>query len=183
MQKMPPRQQSGEAFLLCAFPIAVWSWIIFLYNLPSLLLSMRLSQIIAVFAYLQVVALLESGLLFFIILALVVLLPIRLYRNYFISQTGLIVLALSGWAVGLHYKSEQIAMGTANSEGNWLTIWSIAWLVAFFGSAISLRYFPRLEKLFSAFIDRLSVVSGVYVIIALISLPYLIFRYLLLVIL
>jgi hypothetical protein len=175
--RFPPRQALVQVFLMCAFPVAVWSWIIFFYDLPSFLLSLRLSQIINIFAYLQVIILIESALLFALDTLLAVLLPPRLFLSHYVPQSTLLILALALWAVGFHLYSEQIALGNLASDPTLLYFWTVVWAVVFLVLSILTRYWTRWNTLILSFVDRLSIVSGVYLFFPLLSLPYVLLRY------
>jgi hypothetical protein len=175
--RFPPRRDLVQVFLVSAFPVAVWSWIIFFYDLPSFLLSLRLSQIINIFAYLQVIILIESALLFALVTLLAVLLPPRLLLSSYVPQSTLFILALALWAVGFHLYSEQIALGSLASNPTLLYFWTVVWAVVFLSLSILTRYWTRWDTLILSFVDRLSIVSGVYLFFPLVSLPYVLLRY------
>jgi len=167
-------------FLVSTFPVAVWSWIIFLYDLPSFLLSLRASQIINTFSYLQAIVLLESALLFVLVTLLAILLPRRLFLNNYVPQATLLILSLTFWAVGIHLYSARIAgnNASANITNNLPLgiIWAAVWAGVFLGLSILARFLKRWNTLILAFVDRLSLVAGVYLFFPLISLPYVLIR-------
>jgi len=174
--RFPPRRDLKLAFLVCAFPVAIWSWVIFIYDLPSFLRSLRIGQIISIFAYVQVVSLIESILLFMLVTLLAVLLPRRMFLNNYVPQVTLLVLALAFWAIGIHLYHEQVAMGNAASNPNIPFDWIAIWIVVFLTLSILTRLISRLNSLLFSFVDRLTFVSSVYLFFALISLPVVILR-------
>jgi hypothetical protein len=178
--RFPPRRDLKLAFLVCAFPVAVWSWIIFIYDLPSFLRSLRISQIISIFAYVQVVSLIESFLLFALVTLLAVLLPRRLFLRNFLPQVSLLVLTLAFWAIGIHLYHEQVAMGRVADNPSLPYYWTAIWIAVFFALSILVRFNSRINSLLFSFVERLAFVSSVYLFFALISLPVVIIRNLLL---
>jgi hypothetical protein len=163
--------------MVSVFPVAIWSWIIFFYNLPSFLLSLRVSQIINIFTNMQVIILIESALLFTLVTLLAVLLPRRLFLSHYVPQSALLILALGLWAVGVHLNGEQIALGNAASNAALPYIWTALWAVIFLVLSILARYWSRWNTLLLSFVDRLSFVSSVYLFFPLVSLPYVLIRY------
>ena len=178
--RFPSRRDLSLVFLVSAFPVAGWSWIIFFYDLHSLLLNLRLSQLINIFAYIQVITLIESALLFALDTLLAVLLPRRLFLGNYVSQSTLLILTLALWAVGFHLNSEQIALGNAASNTSLLTVWTGVWVVVFLALSILTRYWTRWNALILSFVERLSFVSSVYLFFPLVSLPYVLIRYIVL---
>lgn len=162
-------------FLVSSFPVAIWSWIIFLYDLPSFLLSLRASQIINTFSYLQAIVLFESALLFVLVTLLAILLPRRLFLSNYIPQAALLIFALTFWAIGIHLYSARIAGNIASNLPAGY-IWAALWAAVFLGLSTLARYRKRWNTLILAFVDRLSLVAGVYLFFPLISLPYVLIR-------
>jgi hypothetical protein len=179
-ERFPSRRDLSLVFLVSAFPVAGWSWIIFFYDLPSLLLSLRMSQLINIFAYIQVVTLIESALLFALDTLLAILLPRRLFLSNYVTQSTLLIISMALWAVGVHLNSEQIALGNAASNTTLLYVWSGIWVVVFLALSIMTRYWTRWNGLILSFVDRLSFVSSVYLFFPLVCLPYALIRYLVL---
>jgi len=164
-------------FLVSSFPVAVWSWIIFLYDLPSFLLSLRSSQIFNIFSYLQAIALIESAVLFSLVTSLAILLPRSLFLGNYVPQATLLIVALTFWAVGIHLSSEQIASGgDVGSNLALRYLWTAIWVIVFVGSSILARCRKRWNTVILAFVDRLSLISGVYLLFPLASLPYVVIR-------
>jgi len=181
--RFPSRRDLLQAFLVSAFPVAIWSWVIFFYDLPSFLLSLRIGQIINVFFYIQAIVLIESALLFILVTLLAVLLPRVLFRKHYLAQTSLLILALTAWAVGVHLNGEQVALGNLSGDAARQYIWTAVWVVVFLALSILVRFWPRFNALIQTFIERLSFVSGIYLFFPVVSLPYLVIRYIVLLIL
>ena len=175
--RFPSHRNLRLVFLVSSFPVAVWSWIIFLYDLPSFLLSLRGSQILNIFSYLQAIALIESALLFTLVTLLAILLPRGLFLGNYVPQATLLIAALAFWAVGIHLNSEQIASGgDAGSNLALRYLWTAIWVIVFVGLSTLARYWKRWNTIILAFVDRVSLVSGVYLFFPLASLPYVLIR-------
>jgi hypothetical protein len=176
LSRFPSRKDLKLAFLVCAFPAAVWSWIIFIYDLPSFMRSMRIGQILGIFAYVQVVSLIESILLFIVVTLLALSIPRRLFLNNYLPQVALLVFTLAFWAIGIHLYQEQVALGSSISNQSLPYYWATLWVLVFFVLAILARYISRINSFLISFVDRLAFVSSVYLFFAVISVPVVIFR-------
>jgi len=174
--RFPSSRDLRQAFLVSVFPVAIWSWLIFAYNLPSFLRSLRVGQIISIFAYMQVMFLIESFLLFLLVTLLAALLPRRLFLNNYVPQATLLVLILAFWAIGIHLHGEQAALGNVASGPIFLYYWTSAWLVIFLTLSIIARLKSRFNSLLLSFIGRLTFVSSIYLFFAVISLPIVVLR-------
>jgi hypothetical protein len=180
--RSPSRQDLILVFLVCCFPVAIWSWIIFFYDLHSFLLRLRWSQVINILLYMQLIVLIESAMLFTIITLLAFLLPRLLFLSNYVSQATILILALTFWAVGVHLNGEQIALGNASADSNQQYIWTAISVVVFLALSILNRLWSRSNALTISFAERLSFVSGVFLFLPLISLPYILIRNLVLLI-
>ncbi len=174
--RFPHRNDLKSAFLVCAFPVAIWSWIIFIYDVPSFLHNLRVDQIASVFAYVQVVALIESILLFAMLTLLAVLLPRIAFLDNYLPQVAITALALAFWAIGVHLHDEQIALGSLSKNQSLLVIWTIVWIVIFLTLSILARFKSKANSLLLSLVDRMAFVSGIYLFFAIISLPVVILR-------
>lgn len=175
--RIPTRRELLAAFFICLFPVQLWSWFVFLHKLPSYLLSMSLGQTLSIFAYLQVFALLESGLLWLVVALLAAVLPWRLFRERFIPQALLLVLALAGWAAGVQVMLLGVETETSSGGGYLPYAWTLLWLVFLVGMSILAVKLPRVTKTLLEVVERLSLLSGLYLAIDLLALAAVILRY------
>jgi hypothetical protein len=140
---------------------------------------MRIGQIIGIFCYVQVVSLIESILLFASVTLIAVFLPRRLFLSNYLPQVFLLVFTLAFWAIGIHLYHEQIAMGSITGNSFLVYYWSAAWIVVFLLLTILARFKSFLNSFLLLLLDRLAFVSSVYLFFAVLSLPVVIFRNLL----
>lgn len=140
-------------------PLHIWTWVIFLYKIPSYLLSLRLGQLLGIFSYTQMFALLESLLLWLAATLLALVLPRRLYLNWYVPQTLLLAAALTGWAIGYQFAYRAIQNETAAWDGAAALYWALGWLAAFLVGAASLRLVKPLADSLTRLADRLTVLA------------------------
>jgi hypothetical protein len=172
----PSWQQIFPVFLIILFPVTFWSVLNFTRELPSYLMRMKIWEIIGIFAYTQVFALLESTLFLLILIFIAELLPYQLFLKHFTSQGALISLLATLWIIPLHYKS-QILDAFPRFENTWIwAIWLGLFIALVFGISLLFRRYSKLEQSFHKFIDKLSVVSMMYLTVDVASLGIIIIR-------
>ena len=166
-KRFPSRTSLQLAFFVCILPIHLWAWVWFFYKLPSYLLKLSVSQTMGVFAYAQVFALFEGLLLCGLAILAAFLLPGRLFRNYFLPQVVLLLLALTGWAIGLHLQGIDFAGAEAISAETrpFLYAWTSGWLALLLGLSVAMRYWTAMQRALAAFADRLIVLSGFFLLV------------------
>jgi hypothetical protein len=164
-RRFPTGNQIFTVFLTILFPITFWSVLNFSRELPSYLLRMKIWEIVGVFSYTQVFACFES-LLFLVVLILIAgLLPQQVFLKYFITQATLIGLLASIWIIPLHYKDQILAI-YPKFENSWTKAsWLGIFIVLVIGISFLFRRYSGLEKAFRTFIDKLAVVSMLYLIV------------------
>lgn len=166
LQRLPSRPELFRAYLLCTFPIQAWSLFVFVYKLPSYLLSLTVWQTAGVFAYIQTFTLLESSVIWLSLVGLAAILPESWYRRRFTVQTLMIMLCFSAWAVGVHYRLLAVETESAARwvfSGAGLAILSLAILLA--GSVLAAKS-EKTAGLLAGIVDRLTVIAGLYLVVA-----------------
>jgi hypothetical protein len=158
--RIPPRRLLLLAFTACMVPLQLWTWVIFLYKVPSYLLSMRLGQVFAILCYMQVSALIESLLLWLIVSLLAYILPRRFYLDWYVPQTVILITALICWAIGTQFmlisqQNESVAGSGLSTQ----TLWTVGWLVACLAAALALRFVKPMSAFLTALADRLTVLA------------------------
>lgn len=148
----------------------------FLYKLPSYLLSLTVWQILGVFSYVQAFALLESSLLWLTLVVLAAVLPANWYRSRFISQSLVVVFALAAWAIGVHFQILAVQTETAPNRNNLPAVWTMLWIVILVGGSLLAARKPSIAGLLVDIVERLTVIAGLYLIVACFAVVLLIVR-------
>jgi hypothetical protein len=174
-RRFPSRGDLWAAFLVCLVPVQTWSWYVFIFKLPSYLLSLPAGQTLGIFAYLQVYALIEAAVLWLLLALLSGLLPAKLYRDRFTPQTVLIAAALSIWAIGVHWQILALANEEVG-ELQWLGMWTLLWLAALTGMSLLAWRKPRLAGGLRAVAERFSLLAGLYLLVDIVALGALMVR-------
>jgi hypothetical protein len=174
--RLPTRHETWLVFVVSVIPVHIWAWLVILNKVPSYLLSFSFGQIIAVLAYVLSLALFESLLLSLFPIFLAFLLPRRLFLDYFVAQSTLLVATLSAWFMIVQYRIQVVENEPVVKLDPSSYLLALACLGIFIALAIMLRYLPRWNTGLLGFADRLSVLSTVYVLIDLCALVIVVLR-------
>lgn len=139
-------------------------------------MRMKIWEIVGVFSYTQVFALFESILLVLLLILIAELLPYRLFLEHFPTQAALICILGTFWVIPLHYRAQILAVFPI-FEKSWA---SAAWFGLFvslvFAVSLLLQRNSRLERAFQTFIEKLTAVSLLYLIVDISSLAVILIR-------
>ena len=93
--KIPSKKETIHSFTACAFPIYIWAIISLLHEIPALILRLSVWDLVGVIAYTISFALVESGIVFCILLTINFTLPPKFFRDKFIAISTLVVFLTS----------------------------------------------------------------------------------------
>jgi hypothetical protein len=149
-----------KLFLICSFPVHVWAYLSLLDILPATLLQMSLGSILGVAAYVLDFALLESLFVFGIIFLATLILPKRLFNLEIFQVLAIFIFAtsLAAWLIHLYNKWEIDFL----SFSNWIALWILVGTSAFALAVNQLSRNQRNQELFRSAIERLAILSMVY---------------------
>ena len=156
----------------CIFPIYVWSIIQRLREVPAWILRTTAWELVGVIAYTQAFALLESLVVLTILIFLGMILPARFFRDKFVPLSSMIVFLTAMWAVFAHFND------------GYIRLWTIKQFIPWFGVyvlSIGLGYLvvqrdERLAGSIRALVEKIMVLSYIYVIVGIISVFVIIIR-------
>jgi hypothetical protein len=174
--RFPTWRQVFPVFLTILFPVAFWSALNFSRELPSYLMRMRIWDIVGVFSYTQVFALLESILLVLVLILIAELLPYQLFLDHFTTQAALAGILGTFWVIPLHYESQILAAFPMLENSRAAAAWFGILVVLVIALSVLFRCYPRLERSFQTFIDKLTTVSLLYLIVGMSSLVVILIR-------
>ena len=162
LRRIPPKKEIFSVYAILVFLIFSWALYRFFWYLPSWLEYLSLPAVMVVLSYSMAFALFESLVMMGLFLLLGLCLPAALFRRRFVAQGSLLALVLGGAAylmqrqVSIIYRWEPwqvgaVALGVA-----------LGTLAVLAGSALLFKRLPRLNALFNAFADRMTVFALVY---------------------
>lgn len=127
---------------------------------------------VGVIAYSLAFALLESILVFFILLVLAFILPARLFRSKFVALSGVVVLLATGWFIYLQYNRDLIT----NREVKVLVLWLVSFLLAVGIFSLLVHRSKRLETSIQGLAQRLAILAALYIFVDLIAVAIVVLR-------
>jgi hypothetical protein len=172
--RLAPKKTYFQLFLVCMLPVHIWAIIIFFRRLDSFTIFMNVAQMISIASYVLVYALLESLFIFALLFASSLLLPSRVGPESKLALGTTIALVASAAAVLIHL--DAIWKVTWLNQRQWTWLWAGVSLLLI--ALISLAVFKneRLESWFNALVERLSLLSMVYLAADILGLMVILYR-------
>ncbi len=158
--------------MAAVFPIHVWSLINVTREVPAWILRLSISELVGVVAYAQLYALLDTLLIFIPLLLLAALLPATLFRNKFVAMGTAVIFISSAWFIFLHMNGQIIEQRQFVVLG----IWGVSYLLILAAAFVFIRKNQKLETAIVSFVQRVSILSVLYLIIDLLSLVVIVVR-------
>jgi hypothetical protein len=138
---------------------------------------MNISEIVGVFSYIQSLALLESILIFGILISLSVLLPPRFLKEKLMMRGAVFLFVASIYAVPVgYYYSWNI---NYLNYRDWLISWILVSILTLVVLFMLIRQHKRIGEIITAMAERAIILSIVYVFIDLVGIAVVIVRQLL----
>lgn len=169
---LPSRDAVIPVFAVIAFLVYGWTMVVFLWKLPSWILFLTLDEILAVFAYSMVSALLESLAALAILLLACLILPSRWLQDVFVTRGTTAALFGLGSMMLYMYRFAIVGDDLLLS----LPLWSLAGLLL---TLLTAFLSPRLRVWVHAaawFSDRLTIFLYLFLPLSLVSLLIVIYR-------
>jgi len=136
------------------------------------MLRLSIWDLIGVMAYSQMFTLLETVLVFLALVLLAFVLPKAWFRRKFVALSGAFVLLTSVWLAFLHYNDHIIE----NRQLVRALIWGVSLALLIVASVVLIHRSERFEKTLNLFIERLAVLSFIYLLVDGISVILVIIR-------
>jgi hypothetical protein len=144
-----------QLFVFSAFPIHLWTIINMLYDVPSLLLYMTGSEILASLSYNMFFALIETVIVLGVVLAIGMLMPLRWAQN-FVPFSSIILTELAIMMMLfqiLAYRSfPRILL-------------FVVFLLLLILTALTIPKYPKLQDITQKVSNRLSLLTSLYILI------------------
>ena len=168
--RSPSRQEIFPVFSIILFITFTWSLYVMFWTLPSWLGDMNIWRILELSAYILSFTLIESLILLFGMLLLTLLLPSGLFKNWFVPTGSVLVIVF-----GIGAYLAQPHLGELRAVRNLyllgmplLFIVTVLLLVSLLSKLF--EHFQKAAGLVSAFADRMTVFSYLYLPLGLLSL-------------
>jgi len=159
--KWSAKAEYFKLFLVCSIPIHIWAYINLFNDIPAMQLQMSIWRILSVASYVLTFALFESLLIFGLIFLICLLLPERLFGVKLIHLVAIIVITVSILISFIHlYDYWEI---DSLSFADWIVSWVLFGLFITITLLFFLTRYKRVQKGFQSVIDRLAILSLVYI--------------------
>ena len=176
LSKIPTRREFLPVFSLILFIAYSWTIYRMLFQIPSWLYSHSKTGIFFLAVYVFAVALIESLLLFGFVLFVSLIMPRRIFRDQFIAQGSLVVIACTIWALILKFQSESSGSRDLIEVSAWILIFLLSLLLIAVVSSFLMQRYPRGKSMLEAIADRMIIFAWIYVPVGLVSLAIVLVR-------
>lgn len=163
-----------KLFLVCSFPVHVWAYINLLNDMPAIQLEMGVWRILGVAAYVLGFALIESLFIFGLIFLVSIILPERLFGLKLVQVGSIFVLTTAIAALFIHFYGQWEI--ESFSFAAWIALWAMIGLSTFIVAVYWLNRNQQVRGIFQSGIERLAVLSLVYISLDILGLFVIIIR-------
>lgn len=165
-KRFPARDEMQYALAACMLPIFIWSIINVLKEIPAWILRMSKWDLLGTIAYTQAFALIESMVIFLLILILAIFLPERFFRHKFLALTSTLVVISTFWFILAHFNDEIIRTWGMKQFLPWFFV---------FGTTLFLSYslvqrIKVIEEIIDVVVKKVSILSFFYMLIGVMGL-------------
>jgi hypothetical protein len=166
------KQKIIYVFATCMFSIHVWSIIIFLKELPALILRMNAWDVIGSLSYTLLFALVESLIILFVLMLVSVILPRNLFRKKFVGISAMIIFVNSLWLILAHLNEKTISLW----EPKQFIVWIGLYLISMAISYLVIQFSAPIEKILVLIAERITPLSFLYLFVDMLSLFIILIR-------
>ena len=157
--RLPQKHDISLVLACCVFLVFSWSIFWFFHRMPGWLPFLPLWDIVSIFAYTQMYALLESLFVLLLLIILAIILPARFFRDSFVAQSSMLLFMTSFWIILFESIWFNVVEWATGKLFLWFTLSLLTILIAY----ILVRRSRRLERVLNALADRISVFLYLYV--------------------
>ena len=149
-------------FAACAVPVHTWTTLLYFNQMPGWLVYLSTWDLIGTFAYVQMLALIESLTILLIMVLLAAILPARLFRKQFVAQGSVLAFLHLGWAIVIHLTGIKPWLSGNPWQSKKFLVGITAYLALVIVSYVLVVRYKRVQELVASFAERLLVLLYVY---------------------
>ena len=164
-RRFASREAILYTFVAAVFVIHVWAIYNVLRVVPAWMVRMSSWELVGTVAYTQVFALLESLIIAGLLVLAAAVLPGNLYRDKFLAVSVVVLFVFSVWAILAHYNDDVIQSGGLKL----LIPVAVVFLATLLAPYVLVQRSQKFEGMISAIVQRVSVLSFIYLFIDLFS--------------
>ncbi len=162
--RFPEKQSIYNLFIAVVFPVHIWAIIIVLQQVPTYILYLKASETIGTIAYTMAFILLECISITFVFILIGALLPQKLLKQQIVAQAALLVPLALCIAYFIHVLDSIsfVMFQTYIPNRFWFGIWIVGFIPLLIVSYL-IRKYQRLPELLMKYVDRVTIVSLIYI--------------------
>jgi hypothetical protein len=150
----------------------------FLHEVPAYMRRMGMGDMLGIFSYSQAFALIESILVLGALVFVCIELPRRMFKDKFVAQGTIFMFVTFVWIIPVHYQVQIL------DWLNWnmiiyqvgVLVWIVTFFMAIFGFSFLVRRSEKFEQGINTFVEKLVVLSVMYIVIDIFSFFVVIYR-------
>lgn len=173
--RLPQTHDIMLVLACCMLLVFSWSILWFFQKMPGWLPFLPLWEVLSIFAYTQMFALLESLFVLLLLVVLAVVLPPRFFRDSFVAQGSMLLFMTAFWIILFQSIWFNVVEWAAGKLFLWFTLALFTLLI----SSFLVHRSKRLRKVLFALADRISVLLYLYVPLGVLGLAVVVARNLL----
>jgi hypothetical protein len=177
-QRMPSKEKAGELFMVSVFFVHIWAILAYLYRIPIFANRTTVIDIIGIFAYVMVIALVDSILLFSVLTFINFMLPDQIFNDNFVGFGTIYLFGFVIWVIPVHLKEFVKELVHWNDTLYYIafTLWFFYCITLIIVLALLLIRNKRFKNAIQSFSNRITVLSFFYLGIDLVCMIILIYR-------
>lgn len=161
-----------SVFLVCIICVNIYTWIRLVETIPSWVLQLDSLEILGGISYVLSFALIESSIIFLIILLLSLIIPRQYFASQFVANGTLIALSLYSMAVVLHSNFDLLI----SLNKTQFLILSILIIILISVVLVLINRFKKLDTVITSIVDKALVLGFVYFIMDVIGIIFIVLR-------
>ena len=175
--RFPDKHTAFKTFVAVAFPVHLWAIIVTFQQFSSYALYLTISEILGIVAYTLASTLLECILITILLITIGAVLPQRFFKEKIASQAAL--LTPTALVVAYYVQSQDSKLFFYSQSympfEEWIAIWVLG-MIPILMIVYLVGKFQKLSELLSKYVDRITILSLVYVFGDLLAVVIVIYR-------
>ncbi len=167
-ERLLSKSQLVLLLVACAFPIHIWSYLNILNETAAQTISLSMLDLAGTIAYTLTFTLVETGLIFICFLGIFTLLSTKFLRRDLVILTTLWLWTTAFWLALFHYQNYKNRV-VEEVEPTFLILWIISYLLMLGLANYSFRKWAIVRQYIERLLEKLTVLTFIYLFVDLIS--------------
>lgn len=167
--KIPTWQEILPVFSLILFVVYSFTIYRMLFQIPSWLYSHTKPDIFFLAIYVFAVAFIECLLVLVFIIVLNLIMPRKIFRDQFLAQGSLMVIACTIWALILKYKIDIFGLRGLRAVSELILLFVLSLLIIMVVSSFLMKRYARIKSMIQVVSDRMIIFAWIYAPVGMVS--------------